>query len=91
MDQQWECLDGNEAAARVAYALSEVISIFPITPASPMAEYADDWAAARSPTCGARSPRSWRCSPRVAPRAPCTARSRRAPSRPRSRRRRACC
>ncbi len=49
MDQQWECLDGNEAAARVAYALSEVISIFPITPASPMAEHADDWAAAGRP------------------------------------------
>ncbi|HSW41319.1 MAG TPA: pyruvate:ferredoxin (flavodoxin) oxidoreductase [Patescibacteria group bacterium] len=42
-------MDGNEAAARVAYALSEVISIFPITPASPMAEHADDWAAAGRP------------------------------------------
>ncbi len=49
MDQHWECLDGNEAAARVAYAVSEVISIFPITPASPMAEYCDDWAAAGRP------------------------------------------
>ena len=39
MDQERVCLDGNEAAARVAYALSEVISIFPITPASPMAEH----------------------------------------------------
>jgi pyruvate-ferredoxin/flavodoxin oxidoreductase len=48
-DQKWVCLDGNEAAARVAYALSEVISIFPITPASPMAEHADDWAAAARP------------------------------------------
>ena len=46
---RFECLDGNEAAARVAYALSEVISIFPITPASPMAEHADDWAAAGRP------------------------------------------
>jgi pyruvate-ferredoxin/flavodoxin oxidoreductase len=46
MDQHWECLDGNEAAARAAYAFSEVISIYPITPASPMAEYCDDWAAA---------------------------------------------
>jgi pyruvate-ferredoxin/flavodoxin oxidoreductase len=49
MDQRWECVDGNEAAARVAYALSEVISIYPITPASPMAEHADDWSAARIP------------------------------------------
>jgi pyruvate-ferredoxin/flavodoxin oxidoreductase len=49
MEKRWECLDGNEATARVAYALSEVISIFPITPASPMAEHADDWAAAGQP------------------------------------------
>ena len=49
MDQRRECLDGNEAAARVAYALSEVIPIFPITPASPMAEHCDDWAAAERP------------------------------------------
>ena len=49
MSQNWECLDGNEAAARVAYAMSEVISIYPITPASPMAEYCDDWSAAHKP------------------------------------------
>ncbi len=39
-------LEGNEAVARVAYAVSEVCSIYPITPSSPMAEYADVWAAA---------------------------------------------
>jgi pyruvate-ferredoxin/flavodoxin oxidoreductase len=44
--REWICVDGNEAAARVAYALSEVISIYPITPASPMGEFADDWATA---------------------------------------------
>jgi pyruvate-ferredoxin/flavodoxin oxidoreductase len=49
MAQRWECLDGNEAAARIAYQLSEVISIYPITPASPMAEHTDDWAAAGKP------------------------------------------
>ncbi|MET0912932.1 MAG: pyruvate:ferredoxin (flavodoxin) oxidoreductase, partial [Acidimicrobiales bacterium] len=37
------CLDGNEAVARVAHALSEVIAIYPITPASPMGEAADAW------------------------------------------------
>ncbi|MGO8758743.1 MAG: pyruvate:ferredoxin (flavodoxin) oxidoreductase [Terracidiphilus sp.] len=36
-------LDGNEAAASVAYRLSEVIAIYPITPSSPMAEWADQW------------------------------------------------
>ncbi len=39
-------MDGNEAAARVAYALSETICIYPITPASPMGEASDAWAAA---------------------------------------------
>jgi pyruvate-ferredoxin/flavodoxin oxidoreductase len=43
------CIDGNEAAARVAYALSEVVAIYPITPASPMGEHADAWAAADQP------------------------------------------
>ena len=50
------CMDGNEAAARVAYAVSEVISIFPITPASPMAEHADDWAAAGKPNLWGKVP-----------------------------------
>jgi pyruvate-ferredoxin/flavodoxin oxidoreductase len=49
VDQHWLCLDGNEAAARIAYALSEVVAIYPITPASPMGEAADDWAAAGKP------------------------------------------
>ena len=56
MQQRWECLDGNEAAARVAYALSEVISIYPITPASAMAEHADDWAAAGRPNLWGKVP-----------------------------------
>jgi pyruvate-ferredoxin/flavodoxin oxidoreductase len=39
-------VDGNEAAARVAHRLSEVVAIYPITPSSPMAELADAWSAA---------------------------------------------
>jgi len=46
---RWACVDGNEAAARIAFALSEVVPIYPITPASPMGEFADDWAAAGKP------------------------------------------
>jgi pyruvate-ferredoxin/flavodoxin oxidoreductase len=42
----WACMDGNEAAARVAHRLSEVIAIYPITPATPMGELADTWSAA---------------------------------------------
>src|SRR5271157_1953565 len=36
-------VDGNEAAAAVAYRLSEVIAIYPITPSSPMGEWSDQW------------------------------------------------
>jgi pyruvate-ferredoxin/flavodoxin oxidoreductase len=39
-------VDGNEAAANIAYQTNEVIAIYPITPASPMGEMADAWAAA---------------------------------------------
>jgi len=38
-------MDGNTAAAHVAYAFSDVAAIYPITPSSPMGEYADLWAA----------------------------------------------
>ncbi len=38
-------MDGNTAAAHVAYAFSEVSAIYPITPSSPMAESMDEWAA----------------------------------------------
>lgn len=39
-------IDGNTAASHIAYALSEVAAIYPITPSSNMAEVADEWAAA---------------------------------------------
>lgn len=42
-------LDGNEAAAYVAHAVNEVISIYPITPSSPMGEWADQWSAEGRP------------------------------------------
>ena len=42
-EKQMVILDGNEAAASVAYRLSEVVAIYPITPSSPMAEWADQW------------------------------------------------
>src|SRR4051812_39684519 len=38
-------LDGNEAAASVAFRVSEVIAIYPITPSSTMGELSDEWAA----------------------------------------------
>ena len=42
-------LDGNEAVARVAYRLSEVCAIYPITPSSPMGEWADAWSTNHQP------------------------------------------
>src|SRR5450756_1319822 len=41
--KHYKTLDGNEAVASVSYRLNEVIVIYPITPSSPMAEWADAW------------------------------------------------
>src|SRR5512146_3252842 len=46
MDRSFVNIDGNEAAARVAHRLSEVIAIYPITPSTIMGELSDDWSAA---------------------------------------------
>ena len=43
-DKKWVTLDGNEAAAKIAFQVNEVIAIYPITPSSPMGEWADQWA-----------------------------------------------
>ncbi|NLP43835.1 MAG: pyruvate:ferredoxin (flavodoxin) oxidoreductase [Peptococcaceae bacterium] len=45
MPKNMATMDGNEAAARASYALTEVATIFPITPSSPMAEEVDEWSA----------------------------------------------
>ncbi|UWG97037.1 pyruvate:ferredoxin (flavodoxin) oxidoreductase [Dehalobacter sp. DCM] len=45
MPNKTATMDGNEAAARASYALTEVAAIFPITPSSPMAEGVDEWSA----------------------------------------------
>lgn len=45
MAKKMKTMDGNEAAAYISYAFTEVASIFPITPSTPMAEYADEWSA----------------------------------------------
>jgi pyruvate-ferredoxin/flavodoxin oxidoreductase len=43
MERKKKTIDGNEAAAHVAYRVSEVIAIYPITPSSPMGEFSDAW------------------------------------------------
>lgn len=45
MERKKITIDGNEAAAYVAYRVSEVIAIYPITPSSPMGEFSDAWSA----------------------------------------------
>jgi len=45
MAKTMQTVDGNTAAAHVAYAMSDVATIYPITPSSPIGEIADDWAA----------------------------------------------
>jgi len=45
MSKVMQTMDGNQAAATISYAFTEVAGIYPITPSSPMAEYVDEWAA----------------------------------------------
>jgi pyruvate-ferredoxin/flavodoxin oxidoreductase len=53
---EMRALEGNEAVARVAYAVSEICSIYPITPSSPMAEMADVWSASGKPNIWGQVP-----------------------------------
>ena len=50
-------IDANEAVASVAYRLSQVIAVYPITPASAMGEWADEWSAAGRPNLWGQVPR----------------------------------
>src|SRR3970282_2650073 len=52
----WITVDGNEATARVAYRLSEIIAIYPITPSSNMGEFADAWMAESKPNLWGTTP-----------------------------------
>lgn len=45
MAHKMKTMDGNAAAAWIAYAFSDVAAIYPITPSTPMAENVDEWAA----------------------------------------------
>jgi pyruvate-ferredoxin/flavodoxin oxidoreductase len=49
MSRPMVTIDGNEAVAHVAYQVSDVVAIYPITPSSPMGEWADQWATAGRP------------------------------------------
>ncbi|MEW8045647.1 MAG: pyruvate:ferredoxin (flavodoxin) oxidoreductase, partial [Candidatus Thiodiazotropha sp.] len=45
MQKNMVTIDGNEAAAHIAHLTNEIIAIYPITPASPMGEWSDEWSA----------------------------------------------
>lgn len=45
MQRKFLTMDGNEAAAHVSYAFTELAAIYPITPSSPMADFIDRWSA----------------------------------------------
>ena len=80
--KKFKTMDGNEAAAYISYAFTEVATIYPITPSSPMADHVDEWAAAGMKNISRPSP---------APAAPCTARWRPDPWPPPTPPPRACC
>jgi pyruvate-ferredoxin/flavodoxin oxidoreductase len=61
MSERFYVLDGNEAAARVAYLTSEVIAIYPITPSSTMGELCDEWSALKQKNIWGSVPRCSRC------------------------------
>jgi len=56
MSKQYSTIDGNEAAAHVAYKTNEVIAIYPITPSSPMGEFSDSWATSNEPNIWGMTP-----------------------------------
>ena len=89
--QPWIVVDGNEAAARVAHRLSEVIAIYPITPSSPMGELADAWSAAHVPNLWGAVPQVIEMQSEGGAAGACTARSLPGRSPRRSPPRRVCC
>jgi pyruvate-ferredoxin/flavodoxin oxidoreductase len=73
MNRTYAAMDGNEAAAYAAYALTEVAAIYPITPSSPMAEKTDEWSAGGRKNIFGQTVNLIECSRRPVPSAPCTA------------------
>ncbi|MGH8002350.1 MAG: pyruvate synthase [Brasilonema sp.] len=57
MEKTFATIDGNEAVARVAYRLNEVIAIYPITPSSSMGEWTDTWSSEERPNLWSTVPR----------------------------------
>ena len=75
MARKMKTMDGNNAAAYVSYAFTEVAGIYPITPSSPMADYVDQWSAQGLKNIFGTTVKVARCSRRQAQPAPFTVRS----------------
>jgi pyruvate/2-oxoacid:ferredoxin oxidoreductase alpha subunit len=65
IDKDFVISYANEAMANLAYKLSELIAIYPITPSSPMAEFSDEWSIAGKKIFLAKSPSFRNLSPRA--------------------------
>lgn len=65
MTKKIEIMDGNQAAAYISYAFTEVAGIYPITPSSPMAEHVDEWAANGKRTSSVSLSTLLKCSPKA--------------------------
>ena len=61
MHRAKKSMDGNTAAAHVAYAFTEVAAIYPITPSSPMADSVDIWSAAGQKNIFGTQVKGWCC------------------------------
>lgn len=72
-DVKMKMMDGNEAAASVAHRMNEVCVIYPITPSSPMGEWADAWSAAKQKNLWGVVRTCRKCSPKPVPPAHATA------------------
>jgi pyruvate-ferredoxin/flavodoxin oxidoreductase len=77
MESSHVTINGNEAAASIAYRTIEVIAIYPITPSTPMGELADAWAATGTRNLWGQVPVVQEMQSEGGPRARSTARRRR--------------
>lgn len=72
MAREFKSMDGNNAAAYVSYAFTEVAGIYPITPSSPMADLVDQWSAAGQKNILAPPLRCAKCNQKAAQQVQCT-------------------
>lgn len=84
-------VDGNEAAASVAYRTSEVIAIYPITTSAVMGELSEEWSVQGKKISGVLRLKLLKCSRNSAPQVLCMVLYRPVLSRPRLQRPKACC